>query len=205
MTEFDDAKAALAGRESAFTAAQRNNWRRILSGQEFAALEPLVPSLGDAYDQLLAGMNIGGEEFVEHVENEINDLYRALGMAPWGSRRGTPFTQGEVESIGRGLMCQMAMLWHLRTVRAETYSAERWKRWETQQTMALGWLSSELAARAGAWDGNAPDWFPQPPEWLELWTQAWVVAGQQIEDREHPEAVAKITFRERDELGDPPS
>jgi hypothetical protein len=37
---------------------------------------------------------------------------------------------------------------------------------------ALGWLSAELAARADAWNGNAPDWFPEPPEWLELWERA---------------------------------
>jgi hypothetical protein len=32
----------------------------------------------------------------------------------------------------------------------------------------IGLISAELAARSGAWDGKAPDWFPQPPEWLEL-------------------------------------
>jgi len=39
-------------------------------------------------------------------------------------------------------------------------------------TQALGWLSAELAHRADAWNGNAPEWFPEPPEWLELWEQA---------------------------------
>lgn len=33
---------------------------------------------------------------------------------------------------------------------------------------AIGWISAELAARADAWNGNAPDWFPEPPEWLVL-------------------------------------
>lgn len=37
---------------------------------------------------------------------------------------------------------------------------------------AIGWLSAHLANEAGAWDGNAPEWFPQPPEWLELWNRA---------------------------------
>lgn len=37
---------------------------------------------------------------------------------------------------------------------------------------ALGWLSAELASRSGAWDGKAPEWFPEPPEWLELWRKA---------------------------------
>ncbi len=37
---------------------------------------------------------------------------------------------------------------------------------------ALGWLSAELARRADAGNGNAPDWFPEPPEWLALWEQA---------------------------------
>lgn len=41
-----------------------------------------------------------------------------------------------------------------------------------RETLALGWLSAELAARADAWNGNAPSWFPQPPEWLELWDKA---------------------------------
>jgi len=38
-----------------------------------------------------------------------------------------------------------------------------------RDTLALGWLSAELAARADAWNGNAPKWFPEPPEWIELW------------------------------------
>ena len=37
--------------------------------------------------------------------------------------------------------------------------------------LVLGYISAELAARSGAWDGNAPDWFPEPPEWLELWEE----------------------------------
>jgi hypothetical protein len=37
---------------------------------------------------------------------------------------------------------------------------------------AIGWLSAELAGRADAWNGNAPDWFPEPPEFLDLWRQA---------------------------------
>jgi hypothetical protein len=37
---------------------------------------------------------------------------------------------------------------------------------------AIGWLSGHLAGEADAWNGNAPEWFPQPPEWLELWEQA---------------------------------
>lgn len=37
---------------------------------------------------------------------------------------------------------------------------------------ALGMLSAELASRADAWNGNAPEWFPEPPEWLELWAAA---------------------------------
>ena len=41
-----------------------------------------------------------------------------------------------------------------------------------RETLALGWLSAELANRADAWNGNAPKWFPEPPEWLSLWVQA---------------------------------
>lgn len=36
---------------------------------------------------------------------------------------------------------------------------------------AIGYISAELAHRSGAWDGDAPDWFPEPPEWLELWNK----------------------------------
>ena len=39
-------------------------------------------------------------------------------------------------------------------------------------TLAIGWLSAEFAARADAWNGNAPEWFPEPPEWIELWDRA---------------------------------
>jgi len=41
-----------------------------------------------------------------------------------------------------------------------------------QTVSAIGALSAELAARADAWNGNAPEWFPEPPEWLELWEKA---------------------------------
>ena len=37
---------------------------------------------------------------------------------------------------------------------------------------AIGWLSAYLADKADAWNGNAPEWFPQPPEWLDLWDRA---------------------------------
>jgi len=43
---------------------------------------------------------------------------------------------------------------------------------EEHATMAIGHLSADLAARADAWNGNAPEWFPEPPEWLELWQKA---------------------------------
>jgi hypothetical protein len=39
-------------------------------------------------------------------------------------------------------------------------------------TMAIGYISAELAARADAWNGNAPDWLPEPPDWLDLWEHA---------------------------------
>ncbi len=42
---------------------------------------------------------------------------------------------------------------------------------------AIGWLSAELAGRADAWNDNAPDWFPEPPEWLELWDRALAVTA----------------------------
>lgn len=33
---------------------------------------------------------------------------------------------------------------------------------------AIGFLSSVLADASGAWDGEAPEWFPEPPQWLQL-------------------------------------
>jgi hypothetical protein len=41
-----------------------------------------------------------------------------------------------------------------------------------REVKAIGWLSAELAGRSGAWDGKAPEWFPQPPAWLDLWHKA---------------------------------
>ena len=49
-----------------------------------------------------------------------------------------------------------------------------------RETLALGWLSAELAARADAWNGNAPDWFPEPPEWLTLWEQALAATQSEL-------------------------
>lgn len=42
----------------------------------------------------------------------------------------------------------------------------------------LGYISAELAERAGAYDGKAPEWFPQPPEWLTLWEDAEAKCAQ---------------------------
>jgi hypothetical protein len=42
----------------------------------------------------------------------------------------------------------------------------------SREIRAVGWLSAELAGRADAWNGNAPEWFPEPPEWLDLWERA---------------------------------
>jgi hypothetical protein len=39
---------------------------------------------------------------------------------------------------------------------------------EKEYIEAIGYISAELAARADAWNGNAPEWFPEPPEWLKL-------------------------------------
>jgi hypothetical protein len=38
---------------------------------------------------------------------------------------------------------------------------------------AVGYVSADLAARADAWNGNAPEWFPEPPEWLTLAERGW--------------------------------
>ncbi len=38
---------------------------------------------------------------------------------------------------------------------------------------ALGHVSAVLAQKADAWRGNAPAWFPEPPEWLDLFDEGW--------------------------------
>jgi hypothetical protein len=53
-----------------------------------------------------------------------------------------------------------------------------------QETITLGRLVSIIGVISGklaspeyadAWNGNAPDWFPEPPEWLELLEEAYAV------------------------------
>ena len=51
-----------------------------------------------------------------------------------------------------------------------------------REALALGWLSAELAGRADAWNGNAPEWFPEPPEWIELWQQALDATADEREE-----------------------
>lgn len=51
---------------------------------------------------------------------------------------------------------------------------------DAEYIAAIGWLSAELAARADAWNGNAPTWLPQPPEWLELAQQAREATAKQV-------------------------
>jgi hypothetical protein len=41
-----------------------------------------------------------------------------------------------------------------------------------REILALGYLSAELASRADAWSAKDPVWFPEPPEWLDLWEEA---------------------------------
>lgn len=43
---------------------------------------------------------------------------------------------------------------------------------EGRVTEIVGYISGELAHRSGAWDGNAPSWFPEPPEWLDILDEA---------------------------------
>ena len=68
-------------------------------------------------------------------------------------------------------------------------------------TQAFGWLSAELAARADAWNGNAPDWFPDPPEWLEL-EEAALAATHANAEEERRAFNAAILAGERAHLPD---
>lgn len=49
---------------------------------------------------------------------------------------------------------------------------------------AVGFISAELAARADAWNGSAPEWFPEPPEWLELWEKGLAAAREHEASRD---------------------
>ena len=55
----------------------------------------------------------------------------------------------------------------LRIVERETMKSEDTITYG-QAVEAVGYVSSVLATRSGAWEGKAPAWFPQPPEWLDL-------------------------------------
>lgn len=56
---------------------------------------------------------------------------------------------------------------------------------DAEVLMAIGYLSAILADRADAWNGNAPEWFPEPPEWLALWH----VAIEATKDESHSQEV----------------
>jgi hypothetical protein len=70
--------------------------------------------------------------------------------------------------------------------------AERKKR-EKETIETLGLLSSVLASRCGAWDGEQPEWFPQPPEWLDLWEtcNTFVTADEKCPEYEELHAACK--------------
>lgn len=70
-----------------------------------------------------------------------------------------------------------------------------------RELSALGYLSAELAARADAWNGNAPDWFPEPPEFLELWQQA-LEATAEPDWRAHAEMLAQALRLTQEYVGD---
>lgn len=70
--------------------------------------------------------------------------------------------------------------------------AERTKH-EEIEIQTLGLLSSLLASRADAWNGNAPDWFPQPGEWLELWQKAKQVATADEQASDYKDLVKALS------------
>lgn len=63
---------------------------------------------------------------------------------------------------------------------------------EENAIVTLGLLSSLLATRAGASDGNAPTWFPQPVEWLDLWRKASTIANADKEAPDYRELVGSL-------------
>jgi hypothetical protein len=53
---------------------------------------------------------------------------------------------------------------------------------ENRDIAALGYVSGVMADNSGAWDGKAPWWFPEPPEWLDLWYKGQAVADEDVAD-----------------------
>jgi hypothetical protein len=63
-----------------------------------------------------------------------------------------------------------------------------------QYIEAIGWISAELAGRADAWNGNAPDWFPEPPEWLTLAERA---IARVVSDEDHASDITALSPKDQ--------
>jgi hypothetical protein len=70
---------------------------------------------------------------------------------------------------------------------------------EQTQMRALGLLATTLAARLGVagpgdvhgetWRDGAPEWFPQPPEWIDLWRKCVQIATADGEAPDYQELI----------------
>lgn len=66
----------------------------------------------------------------------------------------------------------------IRPLKVEVYAGVQeqmeavWLPIELNSVAAIGWLATELRHRTEGPGRTVPDWFPEPPEWLELWERA---------------------------------
>lgn len=148
--ELDEAKRTLATREMAVQDRLNRDRQALLRGENPS--RSATPALGDVYNELLEGLEVNGEQLVDYAEDLADEFYRET--------HGMPSAK-ECRGLVLSAACTISMLWHQRA------RDER-----VHVTRALGHLSAEFAARADAWNGNGPEWFPEPPEWLALWETA---------------------------------
>jgi hypothetical protein len=104
------------------------------------------------------------------VSHELTEYQRILVLRDVTVEREYPFEDGDVTVIGpEAFVAQdgTVFCW-----KGRNYVPQDSVLSEAHILEAVGYLSSVLADRAGAWDGEHPAWFPEPPEWIELWEDA---------------------------------
>lgn len=105
----------------------------------------------------------------------LNYLLGTTDAQKWAEEFATVVKDKEGFGLDDGLL----LTWFANAIETGRMAAEKQTRQAVEDEhqrgiAAIGYISGELAGRCGAWDGNAPDWFPQPPEWLELWEEGYL-------------------------------
>lgn len=193
--EIGRAKRELAAREHDVQAQLLGDVKAVERGATPSQGEAW--SLADAYDRLLKGMKIAGPELVAWAEDLTDEFYREVGTPGIGP------TPRECRALVLSTACTISMLWLRRQLELGNRFDELLDQLNAanhlqgrRETLALGHLSAELAARADAWNGNGPEWFPEPPEWLALWTLALEATRGEIDSKEDPFRIDGLTVEE---------